>query len=135
MRSHDVPSFPDPNPGGGVFTQQIIRAGINPQSPAFQSAMSACQRIAPGGKAAYGPTPGARKVELVMLAECMHKHGLSTFPDPTTSAPSSVGGVSLGDSGEYLSVPESLIQAPAFRQAATACGFPVPGGPKRVAIG
>jgi hypothetical protein len=43
MRSHGVPNFPDPKvitgPGGG---QQAYLPGVNPQSPAFQAAATAC---------------------------------------------------------------------------------------------
>jgi hypothetical protein len=43
MRSHGVPNFPDPKvitgPGGN---QEAYLSGINPQSPAFQSAAKAC---------------------------------------------------------------------------------------------
>ncbi|MGO9959622.1 MAG: hypothetical protein ACLP50_27200 [Solirubrobacteraceae bacterium] len=44
MRSHGVPNFPDPkvvstSPGGN---QQVYLPGVNPQSPAFQTAAKAC---------------------------------------------------------------------------------------------
>jgi hypothetical protein len=43
MRSHGVPTFPDPkvitSTGGN---QEVYLPGINPQSPAFQSAAKAC---------------------------------------------------------------------------------------------
>jgi hypothetical protein len=72
---------------------------------------------------------------MLKLAECMRQHGLSTFPDPTTSPPSappSGGGFAFGTPGAFLSVPQTLIQSPAFRQAAAACGFPgTPGVGKR----
>jgi hypothetical protein len=37
MRSHGVPNFPDPGPGGGIQ----INSGINPFSPAFKAAQTA----------------------------------------------------------------------------------------------
>ena len=43
MRSHGVPSFPDPkviSSSGG--NQQIYLPGINPQAPAFQAAAKSC---------------------------------------------------------------------------------------------
>jgi hypothetical protein len=62
MRTHGVPSFPDPefSSGGGVG----IRIGgrkdgpsrIDPSSPEFQAAQRACQSIMPGPK---GGGPGA----------------------------------------------------------------------------
>jgi hypothetical protein len=43
MRSHGVPSFPDPG-HDGVFT---LPAAINEQAPAFLGATNACQKVAP----------------------------------------------------------------------------------------
>jgi hypothetical protein len=122
MRSHGVPTFPDPSSGGGIQ----LSGGINPQSPAFQSAQRRCGHLLPGG----GPrrfNSEARKRELLKLAECMRSHGVTAFPDPTASPPSappSGGGIAFGAPGAFLSVPMSLIQSPAFKQAASACGFP-----------
>jgi hypothetical protein len=54
MRSHGVPSFPDPQfqtgPGRG-FGIRLGGPGINPQSPAFQAAQSVCGPI-------FGKGPG-----------------------------------------------------------------------------
>lgn len=130
MRLHGVPNFPDPSSGGGGI-QITPSSGINPQSPAFQSAQKACSKLLPG------PTPGApgsesRKLALLRLAKCMRSHGISSFPDPTTSPPSgppSGGGIAFGSPGAFLSVPQTLIQSPGFKQAAAACRFPGFGGP------
>lgn len=42
MRTHGVPSFPDPTfpAGGGI--KRILPLGLTPQSPAFQAAAKAC---------------------------------------------------------------------------------------------
>ena len=56
MRTHGVPSFPDPefSSGGGVGIHIGGRKGgpsrIDPSSPAFQAAQKACQSIMPGPK-------------------------------------------------------------------------------------
>jgi hypothetical protein len=48
MRSHGVPDYPDPAlPGQGV-SGNPKGAGLNPNSPIFQAAVSACQHLAPG---------------------------------------------------------------------------------------
>jgi hypothetical protein len=126
MRSHGVPNFPDPGSAGGI--EIPAASGINPQSPAFQSAQKACAKLMPGGGPAGGHGSESRRLALLKLAQCMRKHGLSTFPDPTNSPPPSAppagGGLAFGVPGALISVPQSLIQSPGFKQAATACGFP-----------
>ncbi|MGH9105793.1 MAG: hypothetical protein ACRDZX_08150 [Acidimicrobiales bacterium] len=51
MRSHRVPNYPEPisGPAGG----QAVNLGpehIDPSSPTFQAAQSACQKVVPGSK-------------------------------------------------------------------------------------
>jgi hypothetical protein len=138
MRSHGVQNFPDPGGGGGI--QIPDGSGINPQSPAFQSAQNACRKLLPGGGPGRGQASEARKVELVKLAECMRAHGLTTFPDPSTSPPSlppSGGGIAFGTPGAFLSVPRTMMQSPAFKRAAAVCGFPGfgHGGGKETPVG
>jgi hypothetical protein len=60
MRTHGVPSFPDPKFGGGGEVRLKIGggpSGIDPNSPQFQAAQKACQSILPGPKGA-GPGGG-----------------------------------------------------------------------------
>ncbi len=47
MRSHGVPGFPDPG-----SNQTSVKSDVNPQSPAFKSALTACSSLLP-------PRPGA----------------------------------------------------------------------------
>jgi hypothetical protein len=136
MRSHGVPNFPDPGPGGGIQ----INGGINPQSPAFQSAQQACSKLLPGGGPHGGPASESRKLELLQLARCMRNHGVSSFPDPTSTPPSPGNGfgIAIGGGGSFLAVPQNLIQSPGFKQAAQTCHFPGfggGGGPKAAAAG
>lgn len=123
MRSHGVPNFPDPSSGGGIQ----LPPGTNPQSPTFRSAQSACVKLMPGPGGPLGHDSEARKLQLLHLAQCMRRHGISTFPDPTANPPSGPpagGGIAFGAPGAVISVPLTMIQSPGFRQAATACGFP-----------
>ena len=129
MRAHGVPNFPDPGSGGGI--QIPDNSGINPRSPAFQSAQSACFKLLPGGGPGRGRNSEARKLMMLKLAQCMRSHGMSSFPDPTSSPPSAPpagGGVAFGSPGAFISVPQTMIQSPGFKQAAAACGFPGFGG-------
>ena len=127
MRAHGVPNFPDPGSGGGIQ----IPDNVNPRAPAFQSAQRACFKLLPGGGPGRGGNSEARKQMLLKLAECMRSHGISSFPDPSSSPPSAPpagGGVAFGSPGAFLSVPQAMIQSPGFKNAAAACGFPGFGG-------
>jgi hypothetical protein len=58
MRSHGVPSFPDPKFSGNSAQLSIKRgAGLDPSSPQFRAAQRACQRYTPG-RVAGGPGTG-----------------------------------------------------------------------------
>jgi hypothetical protein len=63
----------------------------------------------------------------VKLAQCMRARGVTTFPDPTSGPPPSApptNGLAFGTPGAFLSVSETMMQSPGFKQAAAACGFP-----------
>jgi hypothetical protein len=129
MRSHGVPNFPDPSTGsgGGLQIQQSHRAGsgssltvngVSVSSPAFHSAMEACQKVLPnGGHPTAAQTAQARAAALAM-SRCMRSHGVPNFPDPTfRSGPG--GGVGIG----ITFGPGSGIDpnSPAFQAAQKAC--------------
>ncbi|HWF73315.1 MAG TPA: hypothetical protein VG186_08220 [Solirubrobacteraceae bacterium] len=125
MRTHGVPGLPDPAAGGGGI-QIPPGSGIDPSSPAFQSARKACVHLLPGGG------PGAQRpskqqlAEEVRLAQCMRRHGISEFPDPTLAAPATLAGYrSVEDlNGIVLVIPNTISEAsPAFKEAAAACGY------------
>jgi hypothetical protein len=127
MRAHGVPNFPDPvSSGGGIRISIGTNSGLSPSSPAFQSAQTACKHLLPGGGPGSGrPSPQAR-AEMLRESECMRAHGISGFPDPTTTPPSNPSDYSavVGRNGVWLAVPNSIDpQSPAFRQAAAACNF------------
>jgi hypothetical protein len=65
MRSHGVPDFPDPTFPTGGGAQLRIRGGsgsdLNPQSPRFQAAQTACRGNLPGNvKVGAPPTTGGK---------------------------------------------------------------------------
>ncbi len=79
MRTHGVPSFPDPESSAGI--QIPVSLAQNP-SPAFKSAMHACKYLMPAGGSP--PVPSAsQRAAAVKLAECMREHGVPNYPDPT----------------------------------------------------
>ena len=127
MRVHGVPSFPDPSSAGGGV--ELSGSGINTQSPAFGSAQSACQKLLPGGLPGLRGGAATRIKQGVKLAQCMRARGLESFPDPTTSPPSRLpapDAVFLGGPDGAFALTASMVQSPAFKQAAATCGFPFP---------
>jgi hypothetical protein len=81
MRKHGITNFPDPN-GQGVITIQS-GMGIDPSSPAFTSARTACEKLLPNGGQ---PTPAQiaqEQKQMLALSACMRAHGVKDFPDPT----------------------------------------------------
>ena len=133
MRANGVPHFPDPSPGGGFLFQ--TGTGVDPSSPAFKAAQAKCMKLMPGGGLTPGSTthPSAQWLaQMVKAARCMRRHGISGFPDPTTTIPSnpfaagSGGGVISDIDGAVFVFPATLdMQSPAFVRAAAACKFPL----------
>lgn len=113
MRSHGVPSFPDPG-SNGQFTIQVTRGGsLQPRSPAFQSAVQACHKYDTG----FGSSQGTGSVpssSVLKFAKCMRAHGVTNFPDPQ-------GG------GRFV-LPSSVQSNPHFQPAMQACRPMLPGG-------
>jgi hypothetical protein len=123
MRAHGITDFPDPSGSGGGIQ---LPAGINPQSPGFESAQKTCFKLLPGGGPTGGHASESQKRQMLAMSECMRRHGLSTFPDPVTTAPAPGTGFGLafGAPGSFIAIPQALLNSPAFNQAAAACGLP-----------
>jgi hypothetical protein len=127
MRAHGVSSFPDPDGQGGIHLDASTH--INPFSPSFRAAQARCHKLLPGG----GPPAHVseqQKERLVHVAECMRAHGVSEFPDPTTTPPTSpqnyslIEGIGGLDGGLFLLIPKTIdVSSPAFKQAQNVCGF------------
>jgi hypothetical protein len=128
MRAKGVPSFPDPSGGGGLFR---VGTGVDPSSPAFKTAQAKCRKLMPGGGIGSGPPPSAQTLaRFVKVARCMREHGIFEFPDPMTSVPSDPFhggyGVISDIEGVIFVFPSEIDeQSPAFKQAASACTFPL----------
>jgi hypothetical protein len=133
MRAHGIANFPDSS-GGGI---QIPDA-INPQSPRVQSAQKLCLKLLPSGGPDGGQASESQKLHMLGMSECMRKHGVPTFPDPVTAArareafaaalrqaqPGTGFALAFGRPGSFIAIPGTLINSPAFNQAAAACGLP-----------
>jgi hypothetical protein len=89
MRAHGVPAFPDPTPSpdGKGFGIQLSQAGsggggVDPNSPAFQSADNGCKSLMPN-RGVAPPMSAAQQQEMLQWAACIRAHGIPDFPDPT----------------------------------------------------
>jgi len=126
MRANGVTDFPDPT-GPGI---NIGGTGINPRSPAFQTAQKACSKLLPGGGPQSHPASEEEIRTATATAKCMRRHGVSGFPDPIVSQespsslnPANYSSISAGG-GIIIAIPKSIDPvSPAFEKAARACQF------------
>jgi hypothetical protein len=127
MRSHGVPSFPDPTAGGGINIAD--GSGLNPQSPSFRAAQDACRKLLPGGGPGVLKVTAAQFAAGLAFARCMRSHGLPRFPDPLASAPRASGPI-ISLRGMMFKPGQGMDPgSPAFQHAASACGIRLPKPP------
>jgi len=111
MRSHGVPSFPDPTSNGGISIQVQPGNGIDPNSPAFQSAQHACQSLLPAGKTSGGSVSPAVRAQILRYAACIRTHGVPNYPDPTFN----------GNAVNFGNLSGINPNSPAYQSALRAC--------------
>jgi hypothetical protein len=119
MRSHGVSNFPD-----DLNFQNV--PGMNPSSPAFKTAQTACQHLLPV-KTPPAAAPSARThAKLIRLSNCLRAHGYPSMPDPKPNPPprhSSQYGTLFGEGDYWIGIPNSIdAHGAAFVRTATACG-------------
>lgn len=85
MRTHGVPSFPDPTSGGGNSKEAVIRALKQVSNSQVEGAQTACQHLQPNGGRPSRAQLAQRLSDLLAFAGCMRTHGIANFPDPTSS--------------------------------------------------
>lgn len=128
MRSHGVPSFPDPKANGQVDFRNI--AGVNTSSPAFTTAENACKSFLPVKRPPSTPPSPQAYTRLLHWSECMRRHGISGLPDPKPNPPPGPGssgsnhyGTLMGDGGYWVGIPSTIdAHSPAFMHLSTVCG-------------
>jgi hypothetical protein len=116
MRSHGVSNFPDSTaPGGGPKWNFDDIPGVNPSSPSFQAADTACRHLLPGGgpnAAVQAQRQRQERAGLLAFAQCMRRHGLTRFPDPN----------SQGELTRQMGTAAGIdVHAPSFAADAKAC--------------
>ncbi len=81
MRSHGVPSFPDPQ----RYVGGNLKLTIHQLAPSA-SALRACEPLFPSNTGPSQQTAQQQRTQLadeLSFARCMRSHGLARFPDPT----------------------------------------------------
>jgi hypothetical protein len=87
MRANGVSGFPDPDASGQLTIDGVVNgSSLNPNTPAFQQALSACKDLEPPGF--MGTVRTAKQQEAALnFARCMRTNGVPDFPDPTPDGP------------------------------------------------
>lgn len=112
MRSHGVPSFPDPD-SNGRFTLTVTKGGpLDPNSATYQSALQTCHQYDTNFGSANGS--GASSSAALKFAQCMRSHGVTDFPDPQSGGSFTMGG--------------DIQSNPHFQSAMQACRPQLSGG-------
>jgi hypothetical protein len=120
MRSHGVPSYPDPHvvsssPGKQAIGIRVVGKGLT-GSPQFKAARKACKGIMPEAENSNPKQQAeqrrARARYLLAFAQCLRAHGLQDFPDPTAQ-----GQLTLA----MIHAAGVDLQAPSVLPAARAC--------------
>lgn len=80
MRSHRVPTFPDPNSGGTIPKVGLTQLGVG--SSQFQAAQRACQEPLPNSRQSSQGQDQRVMNALWRFARCVRSRGVSIWPDP-----------------------------------------------------
>lgn len=112
MRSHGIPDFPDPDPGGGFALAGGPHSDLNPTNPIFQNAQAACQHLMGGGDHGTAAQEAEDGAKLLTYAKCMRSHGIANFPDPTRHPDGGYG---------FLFTPSLNQSSPTYQAANQAC--------------
>jgi hypothetical protein len=78
MRSHGVPTFPDPDSSGRIYVPE----SIDDRLPTVRAAYRACRSLAPSEGSITGQGDVMRQDQMLAFARCMRSHRVPNFPDP-----------------------------------------------------
>jgi len=85
MRTHGVPSFPDPTSSGAITKEAAIRAFKEVSNAQAFAAQTACRQLQPNGGRPSQAVLAQRLSDLLAFARCIRTRGVPNFPDPTSS--------------------------------------------------
>jgi hypothetical protein len=87
MRNNGVSRFPDPKASGKLTIDEIANgSSLDPSTPAFKRAISACKNLEPAGFT--GSKRSSQQQDAALkFAQCIRKNGVTDFPDPIPNGP------------------------------------------------
>jgi hypothetical protein len=85
MRTNGAREFPDPNAQGEFAYGIESGSSLDPGTPVFQKALTACKDLQPAGYLAKR-SPQEQENAL-KFAQCVRDNGVKDFPDPTEDGP------------------------------------------------
>jgi hypothetical protein len=87
MRSNGVSQFPDPSASGKLTIDGVVNgSSLDPNTPAFKQALTACRDLEPAGFTGSPRSPQQVQAAL-KFAQCIRANGVSDFPDPANGQP------------------------------------------------
>jgi hypothetical protein len=82
MRSNGVSQFPDPVASGKLTIDAVANgSSLDPSTPAFKQAISACKNLEPAGFTGTKRSSQQQQAAL-RFAQCIRANGVKDFPDP-----------------------------------------------------
>lgn len=124
MQTHGVPDFPDPGATGRTVIKGGPTSDLSPTSPAFKKAQRDCRKYSTQGHMTPAQEAQAR-ADALKFSQCMRKHGVPDFPDPTFTGTG--GGIRISIHSSPGSTPNLNPNAPTFQAAQKACQKYTPG--------
>jgi hypothetical protein len=87
MRSNGVSKFPDLGASGKLTIDAIANgSSLDPSTPAFKQAISACKNLEPAGF--MGSKRSSQQQDAALkFARCIRENGVKDFPDPVNGQP------------------------------------------------
>jgi len=108
MRSHGVRSYPDPTTNGNSASGHANLGDLGVSQSVLQAAQNACRSLSPQNFVPPGASQAQNAAQGVKYAQCVRKHGVPDFPDPSSN-------------GTFHVSPGVDLQGPAYQAASNAC--------------
>jgi hypothetical protein len=88
MRDNGVSGFPDPDASGALTIDGVLNgSSLDPSTPAWKEAMSACKDLQPPGFTGDDEVSDEEQKARLEFAQCIRDNGVEDFPDPAKEAP------------------------------------------------